>query len=153
MTNLARLLLSPHGRIGRKAFWRGWGLTVLISLGAWLIPVVGGFISLSTLWMWAALCAKRLHDLGQSGWAQLAPLALATASVLCGVAVMALGIVVSEQMGAFFTREAASMGAKGVLLLVLLVGPSVWLVFTLWLGLAKGEAGENRFGPTPDVRL
>ncbi len=144
---IVHLLLSPRGRIGRKAFWQGWGLTVLLSIALLFVPVVGGWLSLATVWCWAALCGKRLHDLGVTAWAQLAPLGLAAVSVLCGIAITAVGVAASARLGDIFTRQAAETGVKGVLLLVVSVGPVVWLVFTLWLGLAKGEAGENRYGP------
>lgn len=135
-----------------KGILEGWGLIVLLSIALLFVPAVGGWLALATLWCWAALCGKRLHDLAVTAWAQLAPLALAAISVLCGIAITAVGVAASARLGNIFTHQTAETGVKGVLLLVVGVGPAVWLIFTLWLGLAKGQPDDNRHGPAPQGR-
>ena len=87
--NRLKLLWSFYGRIGRLAYLGGllldlaWAVAVLAALsyldrgrtpGAPIHPAVfPGLISGFVLFIWAkfALAAKRLHDLGMTGWISL----------------------------------------------------------------------------------
>jgi uncharacterized membrane protein YhaH (DUF805 family) len=78
-TDFKWLFLSFEGRISRKDYWIGTGLMVLASftlgvLGAILafvfepLAIVASLLSLAMIYPGLALCAKRWHDRGKSGW-------------------------------------------------------------------------------------
>ena len=66
------------GRTGFEEFWRY--ILVIIVL-SW-IPVVGQFFFLAFLLPTLGITARRLHDIGQSGWLQLISLTLIGALVV-----------------------------------------------------------------------
>jgi uncharacterized membrane protein YhaH (DUF805 family) len=103
-----RYLFGFHGRLSRALWWRGQirvaaGVLLFVVLSFairgpsnWAADAVQANVSLAILgvglafflWVEAALCAKRLHDRGRSGW--LALLALVPPAALwvlfeCGV--------------------------------------------------------------------
>jgi uncharacterized membrane protein YhaH (DUF805 family) len=84
--------------------------------------VLGGAIAVAAVWVGIALGVQRLHDMSLSGWL-----------ILVGVG---LGIV----------QAAAQESGPGIL--AVLAGIA-GLGFALWLLLAKGTDGPNRFGPPP----
>lgn len=63
------------GRTGRKAFWTFLLVNYVVNFVLGLIPGIGAI--LAGLWSLALLCptlgitARRLHDVGKSGWLQL----------------------------------------------------------------------------------
>lgn len=132
---LMALLASSKGRVGRSAFWAGWlvlvgivGLCNTIGLGfGWLLsaPTVYGFVCVS---------AKRLHDMGVSGW--LAPIPI-VASIAALVGVLGGGI------------EFLSQGKAGAFVATSLVSGILVVAFLLWLGVTRGEPDDNRHGPPP----
>ena len=65
------LFLSADGRIRRSEFWIGWLVIFAVNaLLGWVIPL------LSILLIYPTVCifSKRLHDMGKTGWLQLAPI-------------------------------------------------------------------------------
>src|SRR5512146_1322606 len=69
----AALFFSPEGRINRTHFWLGW--LVLFGAGMFLlwIPVFGHIVLLLSLYCHVCVYAKRLHDMGRTGWLQIVP--------------------------------------------------------------------------------
>jgi uncharacterized membrane protein YhaH (DUF805 family) len=72
------------GRSRRKEYWMFFLFVVLISIALSIVDVVigtyseaanvgllSGIFSLATVIPWLALTARRLHDIGKSGWMQL----------------------------------------------------------------------------------
>lgn len=76
------------GRTGRKSFWQYILTYILVSLILGVIPVVGKFLAvicfLVLLCPALGITARRLHDLGKSGWLQL----LALIPVIGGLLVL-----------------------------------------------------------------
>jgi uncharacterized membrane protein YhaH (DUF805 family) len=112
------------GRLDRRRYWASLAAVVVVcAASAPLLKLSGG---VAALLLWAAVAAPRLHDVGRSGW-------------------WGAGLLVFNA-GALM---AASMVG------ILMVGPILYLcallivVFSLWLGIAEGEATANRFGPPP----
>jgi uncharacterized membrane protein YhaH (DUF805 family) len=89
------------------------------------VPGLQGVGPLTTV-IFIRIFAARLHDFGRSGWWQL---------ILYAALVGAIELV------------AATDQPAGVMLAV---GLSLQLVFTIVLGVIPGNRGPNRFGPEPN---
>lgn len=133
------LFLRLDGRIGRRAFWVGFGLVVAGFFVADLAARGAGPAALLTLLLLYPLIAvlvKRLHDRGRSGWwvvALVAPLGVALAAAL-------------------FARV-AGLGETGILRAAT---GAIWLsmvalavLVVLELGLRRGDPGYSEHGPPP----
>lgn len=139
--NWQNLFLSIDGRTGRKDFWLGAAALIGAGLVGGLIPLVGPLVSLALIVPWTCLTAKRLHDIGRSGWLVLVAV---VPSVISGA--MAL-------FTALATANVAALGlafaGAGVTLMVSTVALLVSLGFLLWVGLKPGEPAANAYGPAP----
>jgi uncharacterized membrane protein YhaH (DUF805 family) len=146
--DLASLFFKPSGRISPQTFWAGFAILTIVSVGVLFIPVVGGLAWLMTLFPWAVLNTKRLHDLGRSGWFQLVQhlgnlMIIAAAIAMLGGAA-ALSFVQGEGWRSALDAGAALGVVGGFLMTAGLVAFNVlWLV---WLGGAPGRPYENRYG-------
>jgi uncharacterized membrane protein YhaH (DUF805 family) len=140
------LFLSTRGRISRRAFWIGFAITMAISVLCNLIPRVGPFLGLVTIWPMVAIHAKRLHDMGRSAWLLLAPAALSLATM--GMTVLA-GPKGVEAPGVITPALATFHQGVGLLLAVTGVCLLVEVAFLLWVGLTPGRPSDNRYGPRP----
>lgn len=112
-----RVKMGWSARAGRREYWLWVGM--LTALG--LIPGIGS----AAVGLWILAYARRLHDLGRSGWWSLAPVGLA---FMIGGAGVVIGVNLSVS--------------------ILIAGVSSW-VFNIWLGCQRGDEGTNRFGPPP----
>jgi uncharacterized membrane protein YhaH (DUF805 family) len=127
-----KYLTSPRGRIGRRSYWLFVGLDVGVSVAAMVLDGVllgrpddgplARLASLAAIYPWICIIAKRLHDLGLSGWWQ----ALGFAILVAAVVLMML-------------RTGDELSSNLLALLLALVPLAI-------LGAAKGQAGANRFG-------
>lgn len=141
------LLFSPEGRINRMHFWLGW--LVLFGAGfvmAW-IPILGHIALLLSLYCHVCVYAKRLHDMGRTGWLQILPFLTGTLLPLTGLILG--GVDIFSHLHEFdqgtgiwvllrsFGWLAAGVGAACVF----------WMIFVLWLGLSGSQPGDNRYGP------
>lgn len=163
-----KLLLSPAGRIGRKDFWIGFllfcALSVLVNLilkrlgsGSTLAFLISLPFPFLVLHMSYAVYGKRLHDMGRSFW----PLTWMIVSLILVLMVIMLSFGGSEYFSEFaqYERKAeidsevrdaiveryqtklagANTLVRGSLLAI--IGG-----FTLWCGLSKPQAGDNKYG-------
>jgi len=148
----AKWLFTFRGRLGRAAWWLAFLVQVIVVVAAGtlagliatggqpetvpprdtadpsaVVIMVAAF-AVAT-WISLATSAKRLHDLGVSGW-WVVPLYLA-----------------STAGSALSNGAPAGSGPEGFLLtvvgLVLTFGPIIYL------GAVPGRSGDNRFGPDP----
>lgn len=62
-----------EGRVGRQEFWMFvlWAYALYLVLEILGLDILSVLIGLGTLLPHLALCARRLHDTGRSGWWQL----------------------------------------------------------------------------------
>lgn len=145
------LFLDPKGRMGQKDFWIGWLILFCVGLIlGWLtmgFPLVNQVISLALIYPGVCIYSKRLHDLGKTGWLAAIPYGLSalvtlmalatTAGLLSGMATGNGGLTAGAMAGV------AGMGLFGLVSLIVIIG------FLLWLGLSKGDPGDNQYGPPP----
>lgn len=149
--NITHVLFSPNGRIGQKEFWIGVLILIAANIVASFIPLLGFIISLALIWVGIAVYGKRLHDAGKSAWLHAIPWAVSIVLMTIGV-VMAGGAVFTAMMGGGDDVDVATvMAGAGAASLFFLLSFLVWFAYTIWVGLLKGDAGDNRFGPAPGV--
>lgn len=143
-----KLLFSFEGRTRRSHFWIGWLICFGAGFVAGLIPIIGQIISLALIWPNLAIAVKRLHDMGKSGWLVVIP----------WVACIVGGIAAVSMMGVSILTNASALEAGDPAAIVALLGPAMGILavigliclgFLLWIGLAEGQSGENRYGPNP----
>jgi len=167
MPNLIKLLLSPSGRIGRRDYLIGLvGLVVIFTLYGLLINALGGsmvglfavfafpFVILQVAY---SVYGKRLHDIGRTLW----PLTGLLAAILAAMIIVMLVYGGAEYFAAFseYSRDNPAPAEVVERLNAEFKprqqqGESVlsWTVvgllsaFTLWLALAKPQAGTNQYG-------
>lgn len=168
MPNFLKLLLSPAGRIGRRDYVIGLvGLVIVFTLYGLLINALGesmfGFFAVLAfpfvvLQIAYSVYGKRLHDIGRTLW----PLTgLICAMLLAMIVVMLVyggeeyltahmevsregspsAEVVDQINAEFKARQAQGVTALSAVISALIGG------FTLWLALAKPQAGQNAYGP------
>ena len=142
------LFFSGEGRVGRRTFWIGFA--VLFGIGALLniLPGVGHLIMLAMTWCWVCLYAKRLHDMGRSGWLVLVPVLAWFAALVLAVIIGGAGFIAAAMQTG--DRQAASLwGAVGGAVLAFGVAGLVNLTFLMWVGLTAPTPGVNAYGPHP----
>ena len=154
ISNWTHLFLDSHGRIGRRDFWLGSAVLLVVGNLLHLVFFFGTLASFTLFYCWVCLFSKRLHDIGKSGWVQIAPHLINALCIVVGVAMGAFGLIV-----AFFSgRTGAATGAlfggvmawAGLLLTVFGIAMINTLIFMLWLGLSPTRPEVNRFGPPQD---
>jgi uncharacterized membrane protein YhaH (DUF805 family) len=110
------------GRSGRREYWLYCALLVGLNFAFREPPPIVGLIG--TL-VFIAIVARRLHDLGMSGW--WGPLGLVAAPLAIALPIM------------WATDEPTAVAWSWP------VGPLALLVF----GVPRGQVHDNRFGPPP----
>jgi uncharacterized membrane protein YhaH (DUF805 family) len=147
------LFLSPEGRIGQRDFWIGFLVLFVIGLLAPVLHILAPLVWLVLLFPWVCLFSKRLHDFGKSGFLILIPvvvacLAMGMAIVFGGVTAVS-ALWTAAEGGAQPSSWAVVAGAVTAMLGFLAVAALAKLIFILWVGLSRGDAGDNRYGPPP----
>lgn len=156
------------GRATRAEIWWWVLATLLVGIGISVVDsalgftgVSYGFTPLSTIFGLAillpdlAVTCRRLHDIGKSGWWQLAWYIIGFLGAIPLILGVVFGVVTnfSSTDGWEFGGD-WEVNADG--LIVVLVG--IFLSLMVWLGLAvwwilwiarQGETGPNRYGPDP----
>ena len=149
--DLSHVLFSPNGRIGQQEYWIGILILIAANVVATFIPLLGILISFFLIYVGICIYGKRLHDAGKSAWVHggvwlLQFILLIVGFTMAGGAIMA---AMANGGGSDEANIAAVLGASGSLILVFGLGFVVWIVYTIWVGLSAGEAGDNRFGAVP----
>lgn len=141
----AALLMSFHGRIGRKAFWIGFVITALVfvavdltvlAMDAALADVASHLIGALAIAPFLAVAAKRIHDLNRSAWWLLLGITPVPLAYVVGWAASIDGRSAPEIEQA--VTSVLSLSALALLALAVLV-----------LGLRPGARKYNIFGGPP----
>ena len=156
--------LSFRGRIGRKTFWLGYvvpmlvAVTVANALDAALglvpapdldaVPVdastqvgpIGSVVSLLFLWPGLAGTIKRLHDRDRSGW-WVGGFHLL--SIVVGF-IAGFAVLMGHSQGGL---PPAGWTVALLVFGILFLGYGIWLLVET--GFLRGTPGPNRFGPDP----
>ena len=133
--NWPAFYFSPTGRVARGDFWLfGFLPVVVVSFVLGWIPVIGWFLLLAGQWSLLALCFKRFHDRGLSGWWSLS-------------AFVPLGLGAGLLIYGFIHQLTGRGNTLGVALIVIAGLISVTQIVLVYL--RPGVSGANRFGPDP----
>ncbi len=144
------LFFSPEGRIGQSAFWIGWLALFGANMVIHFLPIIGQLLGLVTLYCSVCVFSKRLHDMGRSGFLQIWPILICTVLVVGGIVMVAGPAIMAGIADADESQiMAAVMAGVGGMILALLAAFAIGVSFLLWVGLSKGQPGENRYGPAP----
>jgi len=166
MPNLVKLLLSPSGRIGRRDYLIGLvGLVVIFTLYGLLINALGGSIfgffavlafPFVILQIAYSVYGKRLHDIGRTLWPLTGLLALMLLSMIVFMLVFggadyfaahmenAQNIEASDEVAERINEEFKA-SQKPALPFLSWTIVCLLTAFTLWLALAKPQAGPNQY--------
>ncbi len=135
--DLRTLFFSAEERIGRRTFWIGYAVLMVLNLAFHFInlvgipDIIGEFLVLTTLWPQICVEAKRLHDMGRTGWWMAVP-------ALVGIICITIGFMLGY-------NETGQAGHEAIAPLV--VAGVCTAIYLLWIGLTPGTSEPNRFGP------
>lgn len=146
--NFGWAMFAFDGRLRRSHFWISWLILFGVGFVAGLIPIFGSIISLVLFWPHLAIGAKRLHDMGKSGWLIAIPWVLMVVAMV--MVFVSIGFSAFTNPEAFESEDPATVfGALGPSFAI--VG-LVWLIsigFWLWIGIADSQPGRNKYGRNP----
>jgi uncharacterized membrane protein YhaH (DUF805 family) len=140
------LFFTADGRIGRQAFWIGWLMLLGVHVVAGWVPLIGWALGLAALFASVCLYTKRLHDMGRTGWWQVLPIVLGPVLILGSAMTIGFGALLGELTN---IGDGWALAGVGGLLASLAIAFLVMIGFTLWVGTAEGQPGENRYGEPP----
>jgi uncharacterized membrane protein YhaH (DUF805 family) len=96
-----------------------------------IVTLLGGQTALA--WVWICLVARRLHDIGRSGWWQAVPLALVAGCVAAAEPAWAADLGLDPQAA----------------VALVFVAVAINLAYIAAIGAVPGQ-GPNRFGPAAE---
>jgi len=144
------LFFNSNGRIGRRDFWFGFLVLLVVSNLLHLVLFFGTLASLALTYCWVCLFSKRLHDLHRSGWIQVVPHVINIVCGIVGVWLGAIGVVFALVNGRTGAATGALMGGvlawAGVLLVVFGIAAVNSILFIIWLGVTDGDVAPNQYG-------
>jgi uncharacterized membrane protein YhaH (DUF805 family) len=111
------------------------------------IPILN-LLGIVLLWPHFAIGAKRLHDMGQTGWLIAVPYVVGLVGVVAIFATVGTSLLTnyaaieSEDPAAILAMIGPSIGIVGIICLI-------QIGFLIWIGVVDSQRGDNRFGPNP----
>jgi uncharacterized membrane protein YhaH (DUF805 family) len=134
-------------RIGRSEYWL---LTAALVAVAVLLQVMGLNQSGSALlFVWLLIWTWRLHDFGKPGWYNLIPIGAMIAVTVIGVVVLFNDKEFSDAFAVVMGADDRALTDRGLYLVIgfLLVLLATQISYMVWLGLKRGDADDNAYGP------
>jgi uncharacterized membrane protein YhaH (DUF805 family) len=147
------LFLSVEGRIGQKDFWIGMGILVVALIISRQLPWISGLWALASLYFSVCIGGKRLHDVGKSAWLVVLPLGIVLASYALGAIIGGAAFLGMAATGSDTAAVLGGIAGIGLAGLIGFAGFVVSLGAVVWLGIQKGDASDNQFGPPREVPL
>ncbi len=108
---------------------------------------MGHALGLVALFAWVCLCTKRLHDMGRSGWWRAPAFALGPMLLIGSVMWIGVGVAMAAIGGG--DPEVVALAGVGLVLISMFVAFVAMIAFTLWVGVAEGEARRQPLGQPP----
>lgn len=142
-----KLFFSFNGRIRRSHYWIGWAIVFVASLVLALIPFLN-VLGLLLYWPHLAIGVKRLHDMGKTGWLIAIPYVVQIIAAIYLFGTIGFAVFADpDRLENMPPEEAlALMGPGfGALMLSFVVALGFWI----WMGVAEGQRGTNKYGPDP----
>ncbi len=140
--SIIELYFGFHGRIGRKTFWLASLVPSTIQTIVWvgyenlpIPPPVLAFAAGVAVFAMAMLNAKRLHDVGKSGWWQL-------------ISLLSIPLIIGAYLALFWNSPLVALALSLSAMVTSLAG--LWIVIQMWF--FQGASGDNDFGPAPASR-
>lgn len=147
-----------NGRATRAEYW-WWVMAItvcqvifvfLMNLLPEIMLLVSGLFGLAVLLPSLAVTTRRLHDIGKSGWWQLAWIFISgVGAIIVGLGVLIVGL--SAAFIAFGGDSGTDEGfAIGFVMMIVGLAPLAvaWIWVIAWLA-RQGDAGSNKYGPDP----
>jgi len=135
------------GRSNRQEYWASVALLIVAALVLEALHMQAASAAITI--MWVITWIRRLHDIGKPGWLSLIPLGIVLALAIGGL-VIGGNAFVKTMTEAETTGAMPPMDRDAYIFMgVVFAGLIVQFGFTIWLGVRKGDAGNNRFGPPP----
>jgi uncharacterized membrane protein YhaH (DUF805 family) len=145
--DIAKLLFSFEGRMGRHDFWIGWLILFAAGFVLSFLPLLNIPIFFILIYPKVCIYTKRLHDMGLSGWLQLIPWALWIATIVIGFVTFGAALISALMAG---NNDSAALAgiltSAGVFLIVSFLATVISLGFWLWVGCTPGQRGGSRYG-------
>ena len=138
------LFLTPFGRIRRREFWLGFAVVVASSFVIGAIPAIGQSLGFVLLWPQVVIHVKRLHDFGWSGWILLVPFSLNVLTI--ALMLLSGGVPILTFSPGELPADFADPHLRVPMTFFVLTF-AVEIATLLWIGLTRGDAQANRFGP------
>lgn len=137
--SLIELYFGFHGRIGRKTFWLASLVPSTIQAIVWIgyqsLPIPPPMLAFAAgvaAFAMAMLNAKRLHDVGKSGWWQL-------------IFLLSIPLIIGAYLALFWNSPVVALALSVSAMVTSLAG--LWIVIQMWF--YQGTPGDNDFGPAP----
>lgn len=147
--NIGQALINPNGRSGQQEYWIGILILVAANIVSGFIPVLGTLIWIGLIYVGVCIYGRRLHDAGKSAWLHAIPWAVSIVLCVVGSFFIIGALIAAIQSGDENFNIIAVLTASGGALAFFGLSYLVWIVYTIWAGLLKGDPGANRFGPPP----
>jgi uncharacterized membrane protein YhaH (DUF805 family) len=151
--NWGALFFSAEGRLEQPRFWLGVIILCLFGVLVHLFPLIGSALWLVSLYCWICLYTKRLHDIGRSGWWQLAPWVASLVLLVFGGLAFVTTLIGALVVGLMSEHLRLGVGflvsGFGTGFVLLMLSASAHVVFLLIVGLIRSERGANRYGAEP----
>ena len=130
--------LGFSGRCNKQQYW------VMVLL-LFAVPVLASTVHLPVEGaevLWLILYARRLHDFGKTLWWAVGAILLSL------VPVILLGAIAGESFRGLILNQGVDDSGHRSLAYLAAIGGAFLIQhsFTVWLGLQKGDEGQNRFG-------
>ncbi|MHA6289464.1 DUF805 domain-containing protein [Maricaulis sp. CAU 1757] len=144
------VLFDPRGRIGAQDYWIGVAVIIVGNVLAGVLPLLGPLLWLGLIYVGVCVYGKRLHDTGRTAFWHVVPWLVSMGLVLFGLFVVsAAAIIAALSQGDI--NPVSLIQAGGSFLFLLILSELVWLIYTIWLGLASADPDANAHGPAPAV--